>query len=234
LHLGLPVSPVSLDRMVTAYAIITLHIGTAMQKWYALDIGHMSQQLHTDLQIGLTEAEAQRRLQQYGANEFQGSGRLSPWAILLEQFKNIHSGIFTRPIISLMVVGGVWLALANLGLFVGAFSTDRSTSEAMAVTFIVVIAVVLLEFGKAYNFRSDRYPVFRRPFANKWLNLAIIWELLLLALVVYLLVLHASFSTYILPLIDWAIVLALALTIIPVLEIAKWVIRRQGRLDNGA
>jgi hypothetical protein len=30
------------------------------------------------------------------------------------------------------------------------------------------------------------------------------------------------------------IVLALALTVIPVLEIAKWVIRRQGRVGNAA
>jgi Ca2+-transporting ATPase len=67
----------------------------------------------------------------------------------------------------------------------------------------------------------------RQPFANKWLNLAIVWELLLLALIVYLPVLHAPFSTYSLPPIDWAIVLVLALTVIPVLEIAKWMIRRQ-------
>jgi Ca2+-transporting ATPase len=69
----------------------------------------------------------------------------------------------------------------------------------------------------------------RQPFANKWLNLAIVWELLLLALIVYLPVLHAPFSTYSLPLIDWVIVFALALTVIPVLEIAKWTIRRQER-----
>jgi Ca2+-transporting ATPase len=54
----------------------------------------------------------------------------------------------------------------------------------------------------------------------------------LLALIVYLPVLHAPFNTYSLPLIDWAIVLALALTVIPVLEIAKWTIRRQGGLGR--
>jgi Ca2+-transporting ATPase len=130
-----------------------------------------------------------------------------------------------------MLVGGVWLALANLGLFVWAINTDHSVAEAMTMTFVVV---VLFEFVKAYNFRSDRHSVFRRPWANKWLNLAIIWELLLLVLIVYLLVLHVPFSTYSLPLSDWAIVLALALTVIPVLEIAKWVLRRQNRFGNGA
>ena len=151
--------------------------------------------------------------------------------LMQRQPRNPRSGIFSRPIIGLMLVGGVWLALANLGLFIWAISTDRSAAEAMTMTFV---AVVLFEFVKAYNFRSDRHSVFRRPFANKWLNLAIIWELLLLALIVYLPVLHAPFSTYSLPLSDWAIVLALALTVIPVLEIAKWMLRRQSRFGNGA
>jgi Ca2+-transporting ATPase len=149
--------------------------------------------------------------------------------LMHRQPRNSRSGIFTRPVISLMLVGGVWLALANLGLFVWAINTDRSAAEAMTMTFV---GVVLFEFVKAYNFRSDRHSVLRRPFANKWLNLAIIWELLLLALIVYLPVLHAPFSTYSLPPIDWAIVLALALTVIPVLEIAKWMIRRQERLGG--
>ena len=55
------------------------------------------------------------------------------------------------------------------------------------------VSLVLIEFVKAYNFRSDRHSVLRQPFANKWLNLAIVWELLLLALIVYLPVLHAPF-----------------------------------------
>jgi Ca2+-transporting ATPase len=151
--------------------------------------------------------------------------------LMQRQPRNPRSGIFSRPVISLMLVGGVWLALANLGLFVWALHTERSADEAMTMTFV---AVVLFEFVKAYNFRSDRHSVFTRPFVNTWLNLAIIWELLLLALIVYLPVLHTPFSTYSLPPIDWVIILSLALTVIPVLEIAKWVIRRQGGLGNGA
>jgi Ca2+-transporting ATPase len=151
--------------------------------------------------------------------------------LMQRQPRNPRTGIFTRPVISLMVVGGVWLALANLGLFVWAITTDRSAVEAMTMTFV---AVVLFEFVKAYNFRSDRHSVVRQPFANKWLNLAIVWELLVLACIIYLPVLHAPFSTYSLPPIDWAIILALALTVIPVLEITKWTIRRQGRWGNAA
>jgi Ca2+-transporting ATPase len=79
---------------------------------------------------------------------------------------------------------------------------------------------------KAYNFRSDQTPVFHKPFVNKWLNLAIVWELLLLSLIVYVPVLHHPFGTYSLSTDDWILVTGLALTIIPILESAKWMVRR--------
>jgi Ca2+-transporting ATPase len=155
-----------------------------------------------------------------------------PEADLMQRLpRNPRTGIFTRPVIILMLVGGVWLALANLALFAWALHTGRSATEAMTMTFV---AVVLFEFVKAYNFRSDRHSVWQRPFANRWLNLAILWELFVLALIVYLPVLHAPFSTYSLPPVDWTIVLILALTVVPVLEIAKWRLRRQGWFGNAA
>jgi Ca2+-transporting ATPase len=58
------------------------------------------------------------------------------------------------------------------------------------------------------------------------LNLAVGWEMILLVLIIYLPFLHEAFSTYALPLIDWLIVFGLAITIMPVLEIAKWLERR--------
>ena len=47
------------------------------------------------------------------------------------------------------------------------------------------VSLVLIQFFKAYNFRSDRHSVLNDPFANKWLNIAIIWELVMLGLIVY-------------------------------------------------
>jgi Ca2+-transporting ATPase len=88
------------------------------------------------------------------------------------------------------------------------------------------VSLVLIQFFKAYNFRSDRNSVLNRPFANKWLNLAILWELALLTLVVYLPLLQTPFGTFSLPLIDWVIVVALAFSVSPVLEVAKWMERR--------
>ena len=77
--------------------------------------------------------------------------------------RNPRAGIFTRPVVALMAVGGVWSALVNLGLFAWALQSGRSTSEAMTMTFV---SLVLIQFFKAYNFRSDRQSVLVRPFAN--------------------------------------------------------------------
>ena len=53
-------------------------------------------------------------------------------------------------------------------------------------------------------------------------ELAILWELVLLFVIVYVPSLHKPFGTFSLALVDWAIVVGLALTISPVLEAAKW------------
>ena len=145
--------------------------------------------------------------------------------------RNPRTGIFTRPVVSLMVAGGVWSTMINLGLFIWAMNSGRSQTEAMTMTFV---SLVLIQFCKAYNFRSDRASVLHKPFANKWLNLAVFWEIAVLLLIVYLPVLHEPFNTYSLPLVDWIIVLGLALTIMPVLELVKWLERRGwlGKLDE--
>jgi Ca2+-transporting ATPase len=137
--------------------------------------------------------------------------------------RNPRTGIFTRPVVILMVLGGIWSAIVNLGLFSWALSSGRSLEEAMTMTFV---SLVLIQFFKAYNFRSDRHSVLRKPFANKWLNMAIGWEVILLILILYVPFLHDAFGTYYLPAVDWLIIIGAAITIVPVLEIAKWLERR--------
>jgi Ca2+-transporting ATPase len=133
-----------------------------------------------------------------------------------------HS-IFTRPILALMVTGGVWSAFINLSLFMWALDTGRSLEQARTMTFV---ALVVIQFLKAYAFRSDRLSTLRHPLANKWLNLAIVWELALLGAIVYVPFLHEPFSTFALTRSDWLIILGVTATIIPVLELVKLFIRR--------
>ena len=137
--------------------------------------------------------------------------------------RNPRSGIFTRPVVTLMLLGGIWSTMVNLGLFTWAQSSGRSLQEAMTMTFI---SLVLIQFFKAYNFRSDRHSVMDKPFANRWLNGAILWETMMLLLIIYTPFLGEAFGNFRLPLHDWAIVLGLAFSVVPVLEGAKWMERR--------
>ena len=136
------------------------------------------------------------------------------------------SGIFTRPVVTLIAIGGAWSALLTLGLFTWALSSGRPVAEAMTMTFATL---VLIEFFKAYSFRSDRNSVLDGLFANKWLNLAIVWELVLVGLVVNVPFLRDAFGTTALSLGEWLLVAAAAFTIVPVLEAAKWVLRRRAK-----
>ncbi|MCU0934741.1 MAG: cation-translocating P-type ATPase [Gammaproteobacteria bacterium] len=133
------------------------------------------------------------------------------------------AGLFTRPVVALMLIGGVWSTLVNVGLFVWALGSERTAGQAMTMTFV---SLVLIQFFKAYSFRSDRNSILVRPLANRWLNLAVLWELGLLSLVVYLPVLQEPFATFSLTALDWLVVGLLAFSVVPVLEIGKWAVRR--------
>lgn len=144
--------------------------------------------------------------------------------------RDAKAGIFTRPVVILMLVGGLWSTLVNVGLFAWTTHSGRPLAEASTMTFV---ALVLIQFFNAYNYRSDHNSIVQRPFANRWLNLAVGWEVLLLVALLYVPFLRGLFGTYPMPLGDWAVVLGAAASIVPVLELAKWMQRRGwfGKLD---
>ena len=132
-------------------------------------------------------------------------------------------GIFTRPVVTLMSVGGVWSGIVNLGVFAGTRALGGTVKEAMAHTFV---SLVLIQFFKAYSYRSDRRSVLDDPFANRWLNLAICWEVLLLGMIMYVPFLQDAFGTFALSVAEWLVLFGVAASVVPVLETAKWMERR--------
>ncbi|MBU5637146.1 cation-translocating P-type ATPase [Geomonas sp. Red69] len=138
--------------------------------------------------------------------------------------RDASRGIFNRSVVTLILAGGAWSTLVNLALFAWARASGCSDAEAMTMTFV---SLVLIQFFKAYNFRSDRDSVFRRPFANRWLNLAVSWEICLLLAVVYLPVLHRPFGTFSLTPLDWGVIILASGSVVPVLELTKWLLRRR-------
>ncbi len=143
--------------------------------------------------------------------------------------RNPRRGIFTRPVVILMLVGGLWSGLVNLSLFAWARASGRSLEESITMTFV---SLVLIQFTKVYSFRSESHSVLDRPFANKWLNRSIVWELALLVAIIYIPFLQKLFATYALPPLDWVIITICAATVCPVMELAKW-LERRGWLGRG-
>src|SRR5512139_3944136 len=90
--------------------------------WHAMAADAVVARLDCTLH-GLTAGEAARRLAECGPNELRAAHRVSPWTILLDQFKNVL-------IIILLVATG-------LSMFLG------EGIEAIAIAVIVVFAVLL-------------------------------------------------------------------------------------------
>jgi P-type Ca2+ transporter type 2C len=132
-------------------------------------------------------------------------------------------GIFTRPVVIMLITAGVWSALVNIVLFTWLTRAGRPLEQVMAMTFVLL---VLVQFFNAYNCRSDRLSIVRAPFANRWLNLAVAWELLLLIVIAYTPFLQRAFGTFSFSLADWGLMVAFAFSIVPVVETVKWMARR--------
>ncbi len=143
--------------------------------------------------------------------------------IMLRQPNNSKKGIFTPSVITLMLTGGIWSTIVNLSLFLYALDSGRSLAESMTMTFV---SLVLIQFFKAYNFRSEKRSLFHRPFANRWLNLAIAWELVMLGAIITVPMFRKPFGTFLLTAEDWAIAIVSAATVVPVIELLKWALRR--------
>ncbi len=128
-------------------------------------------------------------------------------------------GILDAPVITLMVIGGLWTAAATISVFVLAGATTSARTPALAT-------LVMLQFVMGFSFRTERRGVWQKPFANKWYNLAILWEVTLLGLLIYVPALNRLFGTVPMAANDWLPVMVAVFTVVPVLEFVKWLGRR--------
>src|SRR5688572_24653688 len=101
-------------------------------RWHTVTVEESLQRLQSS-SSGLSSAEAAKRLAQFGPNELRAQGHVSPWTILLEQFRNV------------LIV--ILLLATALSAFLG------HGVEAIAITVIVLFAVIL---GFIQEFRAER------------------------------------------------------------------------------
>jgi len=139
-------------------------------------------------------------------------------------------GIFTRPVVILMLAGGIWSTIVNLSIFLWGLDVRNNMLEAQSMVFVTLI---LIEFCKSFNFRSDVLSIKEYGlFTNRWLVAAIAVNCVMLWLVIYNPALQNAFNTFSLTAKDWAFSLLTALTIFPVLESVKFFIRRNQKSRN--
>lgn len=101
--------------------------------WHGKEADEVLRELDVDGRIGLTELEAQRRLEVHGYNELEAARAVSPVALLFRQFRNV-----------LMIV---LLAAAGLSAMV------REIIDAVIILVIVFFSALLAFFQE---FRAER------------------------------------------------------------------------------
>ena len=100
--------------------------------WHTLSVPQSLERLQTT-PGGLTARQASERLLEYGANELPAAERVSAWALLLEQFKNV--------LVIILLIATALSAVLGHGV------------EAIAITVIVLFAVLL---GFVQEYRAEK------------------------------------------------------------------------------
>ena len=104
-----------------------------MTEWHTLDTQNAIHQIDSNLESGLTAAEAARRLEEYGANELVERAGRSAWSILLEQFTGI--------MVVILIISAVISAVLG------------ETIDAIVIMVIVILNAVL---GFVQEYRAER------------------------------------------------------------------------------
>jgi P-type Ca2+ transporter type 2C len=144
-------------------------------------------------------------------------------------------GVFSATVNGLLAAISLYLTVVLIPLFAyyylwnpwGLSNPEMILTEAQTMVFITL---VLAELVNAFNCRSDYLSVFQVGiFRNGFLILAVLASLGMMVAVIEWEPLSRLFHTTPLRWQDWGIAVGLSLTIIPIVELTKWLICRRGR-----
>ena len=144
-------------------------------------------------------------------------------------------GVFSRSVSYLLGVISLYLTVILIPLFAyyyywnpwGIADPDQVLTQAQTMVFVTLI---MAEQVNAFNCRSDYHSLFTVGFfANRFLVVSVILSTSMMLAVIYWPPLSALFHTTPLRLQDWGVAAGLSLTLIPIVELTKWIIRRRTR-----
>jgi len=150
-----------------------------------------------------------------------------------------EEGVFTRTVNILMAVMAGYKTLFILPLFAYYYLSNPDADASPATVLeraqtMVFITLVLAELVNAFNCRSLTLSLFTvGPFANRYLLAAVAVSLAMTVIVVVYPPLGRLFHTVPLSWYDWLLALGISLSLIPVMELVKWWLRRRQRPGDG-
>ena len=144
-------------------------------------------------------------------------------------------GVFSPTVTGLLAAIALYLTVMLIPMFGyyyyynpwGLSDPEMVLTEAQTMVFITL---VLAELVNAFNCRSDYLSLFTVGlFGNRFLILAVLASLGMMVLVIEWDPLSRLFHTTPLRWQDWLLAAGLSLTLVPVVELTKWIVRRRGR-----
>ncbi|MFW9788760.1 MAG: cation-translocating P-type ATPase [Candidatus Thorarchaeota archaeon] len=114
-----------------------------MTEWYSNDIEHVIRRLESTPE-GLTSAEAETRLDKYGANELVATGGINPLRMFLQQFMD--------PMVIILLIA------IMISLLTTVLSSGNGDHEAGLIDAVVISAIVIFNaiFGFVQEYRSEK------------------------------------------------------------------------------
>ena len=155
--------------------------------------------------------------------------------IMLRPPRRPEEGVFSRSVNVLLGVIAVYMTLVLILLFYYYFQGNPGGHDSYDLTLtraqtMVFVLLVLFEMVNAFNCRHDIHSVFTVGFfRNKFLLWSVVVSILITVAVVQVPHLARLFHTVPLSLTEWLVAAILSLTLIPVVETAKWRLRRGGQ-----
>lgn len=136
-----------------------------------------------------------------------------------------EEGIMSRLMIERTIIVGFLISLGVAYTFMKALEQGESLETARTVA---VTTMVFFQFFQAWNSRSEYESIFRiNPFSNMFLFLSLIVATLAQIAFIYLPALQWVFRTKPISAEDWQNIILIALSVIVVVEIDKWLRRKR-------
>ncbi len=140
--------------------------------------------------------------------------------------RNRKEGILNKELFPYLIIIGGLMALGTILMF--RFFLHQGLAAARTIAFATMS---MFELFQVYNMRSIDESLFRiKPFSNKFVNLAVLGSIALMAVAFYLPPLAGVLNFTPLPVADVLLVIGVAFSIVPVAEVYK-LIRR--KIKNG-